>query len=36
VDEDDGLPEADDDYEEYFYKDLGENDQYVKVIEDNT
>jgi len=32
-DEDDGLVEADDDYEEYFFKDQGETDQYVKVIE---
>ena len=33
--EDDGLVEADDDYEEYFFKDQGEDEQYVKVVEDN-
>ena len=33
-DEDEGLAEADEDYEEYFFKDQGETDQYVKVIED--
>ena len=33
--EDDGLVEADDDYEEYFFKDQGEDEQYVKVVGDN-
>ena len=33
--DDDGLVEADDDYEEYFFKDQGEDEQYVKVVEDN-
>ena len=35
VDEEDGLIEADDDYEEYFFKDQGEHEQYVKVVGDN-
>jgi hypothetical protein len=34
-DDDDGLVEADDDYEEYFFRDQGEDEQYVKVVEDN-
>ena len=33
--EDDGLLEAEDDYEEYFFKDQGEDEQYVKVVGDN-
>lgn len=32
-DEDDGLVEADDDYEEYFFKDQGEDEQYVRLVE---
>ena len=35
VEDDDGLIEADDDYEEYFFRDHGEGEQYVKVVEDN-
>ena len=31
-DEDDGLLEADDDYEEYFFKDQGEDEQYVRLV----
>ena len=27
--------EAEDDYEEYFFKDQGEDEQYVKVVGDN-
>ena len=34
-DHDDGLVEADENYEEYFFKDQGEGDQYVKVVEDD-
>jgi hypothetical protein len=26
---------GEDDYEEYFYNGVGENEQYVKVMEDN-
>lgn len=32
---DDGLAEDDDNYEEYFFRDQGEADQYVKVVEDD-
>jgi hypothetical protein len=32
-DEDDGLVEAEDDYEEYFFKDQGEDEQYVRLVE---
>lgn len=35
IEDDDGLIEADDDYEEYFFRDHGEGEQYVKVVEDN-
>jgi hypothetical protein len=34
-DEDDGLVEADDDYEEYFFKDQGEDEQYIRLVEQN-
>ena len=30
--DDDGLIEAEDDYEEYFFRDHGEGDQYVKLV----
>lgn len=30
--DEDGLVEADDDYEEYFFRDHGEGDQYVKLV----
>lgn len=32
-DEDDGLVEAEDDYEEYFFKDQGDDEQYVKIMD---
>jgi len=35
IEDDDGLIEAEEDYEEYFFRDHGEEEQYVKVIEDN-
>ena len=35
LEDDDGLIEADDDYEEYFFAGQGEGDQYVRVVEDN-
>lgn len=35
LEDDDGLIEADDDYEEYFFRGQGEGDQYVRVVEDN-
>ena len=34
--DDDGLVEAEDDYEEYFFRDHGEQEQYVKVMEENS
>jgi hypothetical protein len=33
--DDDGLQEGEEDYEEYFYDGVGEDEQYVKVMEDN-
>ena len=33
--QEDGLQEGEDDYEEYFYDGVGENEQYVKVMDEN-
>ena len=33
--QDDGFQEVEEDYEEYFYDGVGENEQYVKVMDDN-